>query len=455
MSKLFGTDGFRGRAGIELTAEHAFRIGRFLGWYYGARQSKKCRAVIGKDTRRSSYMLEYALAAGLTCSGADAYIMHVTTTPSVAFAARAFNFDCGIVISASHNAFADNGIKILNGAGEKLADGTICLIEDYLNGSLQSGGGAVDLPFATGGDVGSVVDFVAGRNEYTANLISLAPRSLSGYKVGLDCANGAAYNIARRVFRALGARVFCIGCRPDGTNINENCGSTHPARLSALVREKGLDVGFAFDGDGDRCICADERGNIVDGDGIMYILARHIMRGGGLIGDKIVATVMSNSGLISSLKAIGVGVEVCGVGDRVVYEKMCSCGAALGGEQSGHIIVGKVENTGDGIVTALCLMQALVQNGGQFSSLLRGLTLWPQVCVSVPVRDKSLASSPQVEREVSRAEGLFAGDGRVLVRPSGTESVVRVMVECPDEVLCKKICARIVRAVRGGGICAE
>lgn len=455
MAEFFGTDGFRGRAGINLTAEHAFAIGRFLGWYYGAARSGKCRAVIGKDTRKSSYMLEYALAAGLTCSGADAYIMHVTTTPSVAYAARAFHFDCGIVVSASHNRFGDNGIKILNGSGEKLADGVICLIEEYLSGTLKSGGGAAGIPCAAGGAVGSVVDFSAGRSEYAAHLISLLPHPLSGYRIGLDCANGAAYNLARRVFRALGANVTAIGCRPDGTNINDGCGSTHPARLRALVREKGLDAGFAFDGDGDRCICVDERGQIVDGDGIMYILAKYLHSCGGLIGDRIVATVMSNSGFIASLGREGIAADICGVGDRVVYQTMCDCGAVLGGEQSGHIIVGKVENTGDGIVTALYLMQALVESGGAFSSLVRGLTLYPQVCITVPVADKSRVNAPEVRRQVAAAEAMLNGEGRVLVRPSGTEAAVRVMAECPDGDMCRDICARIARAVKGGGICAE
>ena len=454
MSHYFGTDGFRGKAGQELTAEHAFAVGRFLGWYYGAAKGKKCRAVIGKDTRRSSYMLEYALASGLTASGADAYIMHVTTTPSVAYAARSFDFDCGIVISASHNAFGDNGIKILNSSGEKLSDGVTGLIEDYLTGALRSGGAAVEVPFACGADVGSVIDFVAGRNNYTAHLISLAPGSLAGYRIGLDCANGSSYNIARRVFRALGAKVFAIGCQPDGTNINDNCGSTRPARLRALVRERGLDAGFAFDGDGDRCICVDERGEVVDGDGILYILSDYLRRSGGLIGDKVVATVMSNSGLIYSLKSRGIGVEVCGVGDRLVFERMRGCGAALGGEQSGHIIIGKVENTGDGIVTALWIMQALALSGGAFSHLLSGLELYPQVCASVPVKDKARAASPDVAREVARAEALFNGRGRVLVRPSGTENVVRVMVECPDGQMCREACAAIVRAIKGD-ICAE
>lgn len=449
MSEFFGTDGFRGRAGEGLTAEHAFAVGRFLGWYYGAAQSSKCRAVIGKDTRRSSYMLEYALAAGLTASGADAYTMHVTTTPSVAFAARNFNFDCGIVISASHNAFCDNGIKILSASGEKLSDGTVGLIEEYLKGALRVGGGAIEIPFASGGQVGAVVDFVAGRNNYIAHLVSLAPRSLSGYRIGLDCANGATYNIARRVFRALGAKVVSIGCHPDGVNINDNCGSTRPARLKALVKERSLDVGFAFDGDGDRCICVDERGRIVDGDGIMYILASFLREEGSLIGDRVVATVMSNSGFVRSLERSGVSVEICGVGDRLVHERMSACGAALGGEQSGHIIIGKVENTGDGIVTALWLMQALARSGGPFSRLTEGLELYPQVCASVPVADKGAARSPAAVEAAERAKLLLGENGRVLVRPSGTENVVRVMVECPDGALCKRVCAQLVKAVKG------
>lgn len=451
MNKFFGTDGFRGPAGVRLTAGHAFRIGRFLGWYYGAAQSKKCRVVIGKDTRRSSYMLEYALAAGLTSSGADAYIMHVTTTPSVAFAARAFNFDCGVVVSASHNAFPDNGIKLLSGRGEKLEEEVTEAVENYLCASP----GAAELPYAYGGGVGAAIDFSVGRSRYIAHLISLMPFSLAGSRVGLDCANGAAYAIARRVFRALGAEVHAIGCRPDGFNINEECGSTHPARLAALVRSRGLDVGFAFDGDGDRCIAVDERGEVVDGDGILYVLAGLLHGRGELHGDRLVATVMSNTGLAASLAGRGIAVEVCGVGDRLVCEKMRECRASLGGEQSGHIIIGKVENTGDGVVTALCLMQALAESGRGFSSLLGGLRLRPQVSASVPVSDRACVHSPAVGAAVERARALTDGRGRVLVRPSGTESVVRIMVECDDGELCKNLCAHIARAVKGGGICAE
>ncbi len=442
MPDFFGTDGFRGRAGEKLTAAHAFSAGLFLGHYFGAARSKRCRAVIGKDTRRSSYMLEYALAAGLTAAGADAYMMHVTTTPSVAYAVRAFSFDCGIVVSASHNGFCDNGIKLLGADGEKPGDEVIAPLEACL-----AGGGSV--PFATDERVGSAVDFVSGRNNYCEHLLSLFPRSLAGYRIGLDCANGGAYNIARRVFRGLGASVAAIGCRPDGVNINRGCGSTAPGKLGALVRERGLDVGFAFDGDGDRCICTDECGNVVDGDGILYILSRYLKERGRLPGNRIVATVMSNSGLAGSLKKQGIAVEECPVGDRFVHEKMLACGAALGGEQSGHIIVGELENTGDGIVTALCLAQVLAESGGKFSSLLGGLELYPQVCVSVPVKDKSRALSPAVLRERARAEELLGGEGRVLVRASGTEEVIRVMAECRDKCLCNAICSALVGAVRG------
>ena len=416
MNKFFGTDGFRGQAGSELTALHAFETGRFLGFRLGAGRGRKCRAAIGKDTRRSSYMLEYALAAGLAASGADAYMMHVATTPAVAYAVRAFGLDCGIAVS----------------------------LEEYL------AGGSGPLPQAVDGGVGAIHDFSAGRSSYAAYLTELAPRSLSGCSFGLDCANGAAYNLARRAFCALGAKVTAIGCRPDGVNINANCGSTAPARLCSLVRERNLDAGFAFDGDGDRCIAVNERGEVVDGDGIMYILARHLLDCGADGGDRVVATVMSNSGLVQSLARLGVAVERCDVGDRFVAQKMRQCGAALGGEQSGHIIIDKVENTGDGIVTAIFLAQALVRSGGTFSRLTEGLDLWPQVCASVPVRDKGRARSYAVLREISRAERAFGGRGRVLVRASGTENAVRIMAECPDGELCKSVCARIARAVAEG-----
>ena len=419
MGKFFGTDGFRGRAGAVLTAEQAFAAGRFLGYHFGAAQSKKCRAVIGKDTRRSSYMLEYALASGLAASGADAYMMHVATTPAVAYAARAHGFDVGIAISASHNPFEDNGIKLMNSAGEKLEDGVLDLLERYL--ALPPDGRT--LPAAEGGGVGGIIDYVAGRNEYAAHLISLVPVSFSGCRVGLDCANGAAYNIARRVFVALGAKVFAVGCRPDGLNINRGCGSTRPGRLARLVRLRGLDA------------CS---------------LANGSLGSGG-----IVATVMSNSGLISSLGERGVPVAVCGVGDRAVYECMRTRGAMLGGEQSGHVILGKIENTGDGIVTALHVMTAMLRGRTTLSSLLSGLRLLPQRSVSVPVEDGARATAPDVAAAVARANKLLEGRGRLLVRPSGTESVVRIMAESDDGALCDEVCSLVARAVAGEGVCAE
>ncbi len=395
-------------------------------------------------------MLEYALVAGLTSSGADAYIMHVTTTPSVSFAARCGMFDCGIVVSASHNPYFDNGIKLLNGKGEKLGDDVVCLIEDYLDNPCGA-----DIGFASGADIGAAVDYVAGRNSYMAHLMTIVSVPFTDMKIGLDCANGAAYNIARRVFRSLGAEVHSVGCRPDGLNVNDGVGSTHIGALRNLVSERGLDIGFAFDGDGDRCICVDEKGCVIDGDGILYVLARYFNDCDALAGEKIVATVMSNSGLIHSLGELGISVERCAVGDRYVYEKMCRCGAVLGGEQSGHIIVGKVENTGDGVVTALYMAQAMKNAGVRASQLTDGLIIFPQVCASVAVRDKQSAFSLRVEEEKRRAEALLGDKGRVLVRPSGTESVVRIMVEGADENLCIKLCDRLVCAVEGGSLCAE
>lgn len=458
MGKYFGTDGFRGCAGESITAEHAFQVGRFLGWYFGSAKGKKCRAVIGKDTRLSSYMLEYALAAGLTSSGGDAYIMHVTTTPSVSFVTRCDGFDCGVMISASHNPFTDNGIKLLNCRGEKLEEGIVNLIEDYIDGKLFIGGVPYVPPFATGDKVGRTVDYVAGRNRYVGHLISLSACSFKGLKVGLDCANGSAYKIAKSVFNALGATTCLTGGEPDGLNVNEGVGATHTDALSTLVRDNGLDVGFAFDGDADRCICCDESAKIIDGDGILYALAKFLKDRGELLGDRIVATVMSNLGLKNSLKREGIDVLDCAVGDRYVYEKMTECGAVLGGEQSGHIILGKVESTGDGIVTALMLAEMMVQNRLRASELTRGLERLPQRCANVPVADKSAVMRDRsVTYAVERESERLGEGGRVLVRPSGTEQLIRVMVECQSERECAACCARLVGAIRGakGGICAE
>ncbi|MGN0814558.1 MAG: phosphoglucosamine mutase [Candidatus Coproplasma sp.] len=460
MGEYFGTDGFRGVAGESITAEHAFKVGRFLGWYFGLAKGKKCRAVIGKDTRLSSYTLEYALAAGLTASGGDAYIMHVTTTPSVSFATRCDGFDCGIMISASHNPYFDNGIKLLNCRGEKMEDGVLNLIENYIDGKLFIGGSPVNIPFAKCERIGRTVDYVGGRNRYVGHLISLSVCSFKGVKVGLDCANGSSYKIAKNVFDALGAATYVIGAEPDGLNVNEGLGATRTERLQELVVSNALDVGFAFDGDADRCICVDERGKIIDGDGILFILSKFLKGRGELLGDRIVATVMSNSGLDNSLKREGIAVERCRVGDRFVYEKMTESGAVLGGEQSGHIILGKLESTGDGLVTALFIMEALLDNKCRASDLTRGLELYPQRTVNIPSRDKNSALRADcVKSEVGEIRKKLEGAGRILVRPSGTEPVIRVTVESASVGLCEEYCARVARAVKraegGNGVCAE
>lgn len=450
-AKYFGTDGFRGCAGDTITSEHAFKIGRFLGWYYTAKGGR-CRVCIGKDTRLSSYTLEYAIAAGITASGGDAYILHVTTTPSVSFVTRCEGFDCGVMISASHNSFLDNGVKLVNSRGEKMERGVLNLIEDYIDGRLFIGGEPFAIPFAKGDKIGRTVDYVAGRNRYTGHLISLSTCSYKGLKVGLDCANGASYKIARSVFDALGASVYEIGCEPNGLNVNEGCGATRPQSLSRLVRDNALDIGFAFDGDADRCICVDERGKIVDGDGILYAGARFLKDKGELLGDRIVATVMSNGGLCESLAADGIVVEECAVGDSYVYKKMSESGAVLGGEQSGHVIFGKLESTGDGLVTAIMIMEAMAERDKSLSELVRGFKKKPQLTVNVKVKNKASAlSSPAVVAAVKDAERRLKGRGRVLVRASGTENVVRVTVESVTAEECDGVCAEIESAIKTGG----
>ncbi len=425
-------------------------MGRFLGWYFGIAKGKKCRAVIGKDTRLSSYTLEYALAAGLTASGGDAHILHVTTTPSVSFVARCDGFDCGIMISASHNPFSDNGIKLMNCKGEKMEDGVLNLIESYIDGRLFIGGSPYNIPFARDEKIGRTVDYVEGRNRYIGHLISLSVCSYKGVKVGLDCANGSSYKIARSVFDALGATVFCVGCDPNGVNVNDRCGATDLSKLIECVKENRCDIGFAFDGDADRCLCVDENGNVIDGDGILYILARYLKEKGELIGDAIVATVMSNSGLKESLARDGISVDNCAVGDRFVYEKMSESGAVLGGEQSGHIIFGKLENTGDGLVTAIMIMEVMIENKIKASLLTRGLVIYPQKCVSVRVDDKAAAlKNPAFAAAVKEAEKNIAGRGRLLVRPSGTEELIRIMAECETEQQCEAVCDRLKIALKG------
>ncbi len=448
--RYFGTDGFRGCAGDTITSEQAFKVGRFLGWYYTAKGGR-CRVVIGKDTRLSSYTLEYAIAAGVTASGGDAYILHVTTTPSVSYVARCEGFDCGVMISASHNPYLDNGIKLVNSRGEKMERGVLNLIEDYIDGRLFIGGEPYSIPFAKGDKIGKTVDYVAGRNRYTGHLISLSANSYKGIKVGLDCANGASYKIARSVFDALGATVCGIGGEPDGLNVNEGCGATRPNALARLVKDNALDIGFAFDGDADRCICVDERGKIVDGDGILYLGAKFLKDKGELLGDRIVATVMSNGGLKESLADEGVEVEECAVGDSYVYQKMSECGAVLGGEQSGHIIFGKLESTGDGLVTAITVMEAMIERDTALSELVRGFKRRPQLTVNVRVRDResALACTEAVEA-IESAQKLLKGRGRLIVRKSGTEELIRITAEGRSQEECEEICRDIESALKRG-----
>lgn len=451
-TKYFGTDGFRGKANESLTSIHAYKIGRFLGWYYKTTLNKKPKFVIGKDTRLSSYMLEYSLVAGLTSSGADAYMLHVTTTPSVSFVIRQDNFDCGIMITASHNPYFDNGIKILNNNGEKLDDNTTLLIEDYLDGNFSALGLSSDIPFAKGDRVGVIIDYTAGRNRYLGYLISLASHSYKNLRIGLDCANGASWALARAVFSALGAHLEIIGAEPNGVNINENCGSTHIDSLCNLIKEKKLDLGFAFDGDCDRCIAVDENGKVVDGDSMLFILANRLKDRNLLENNTIVTTIMSNSGLIASLEKIGVKCVQTKVGDRFVYEEMQKNDYSLGGEQSGHIIIKKFATTGDGILTALKIIEEMLDRKCSLSQLVSPLCLYPQYLKSVRVKDKkSTINSKRVLDAKINAENKINRKGRVLIRESGTEPVIRIMVESESKNLAIECAEEICSAIIEGG----
>ena len=444
MGKYFGTDGFRGEANVNLTADHAFQVGRFLGWYYTQLRRRSgsdgpARIVIGKDTRRSSYMFEYSLVGGLVASGADAYMLHVTTTPSVAYVVRTDGFDCGIMISASHNPYYDNGIKLINGFGEKMDEGVIALVEGWLDGDLEAFGRRWDtLPLATKDQIGRTVDYVAGRNRYIGYLISLGMYSFKGMKVGLDCANGSAWNIAKNVFDAMGAKTYVIHADPDGYNINENAGSTHIESLRQLVLEKGLDVGFAYDGDADRCLCVDEKGNIITGDHILYIYGKYMKERGKLLMNTVVTTVMSNFGLYKAFDELGIDYAKTAVGDKYVYEYMMKNGPRLGGEQSGHIIFSKYASTGDGILTSLKMMEVMMAKKKTLSQLCEGLTIYPQVLKNVRVTDKTAAQNDaDVQAAVAEVAAKLGSTGRILVRESGTEPLVRVMVEAPTREICE------------------
>ena len=458
MGKYFGTDGFRGEANVNLTADHAYKVGRFLGWYYGelkrrAGSTEAPRVVIGKDTRRSSYMFEYTLVAGLTASGADAYMLHVTTTPSVAYVTRVDEFDCGIMISASHNPYYDNGIKLLNSHGEKMDEETIALVEDYIDGKLELFGQTwTELPYGQRDKVGCTVDYVSGRNRYIGYLISLGLFSFKGVKVGLDCANGASWNIAKSVFDALGAKTFVINAEPNGTNINKNAGSTHIEVLQKFVVENGLDVGFAYDGDADRCLCVDEKGNVVTGDHILYILGQYMQGRGQLDNNTVVTTVMSNFGLYKALDEKGIDYAKTAVGDKYVYEYMVNNGCRLGGEQSGHIIISKYATTGDGILTSLKLMEVMLAKKKTMSQLCEGLTIYPQVLKNVRVKSKPEAQNdPEVQAAVRAVAQKLGDTGRILVRESGTEPVIRVMVEASSKAVCQACVDQVVDVICARG----
>lgn len=443
MGKYFGTDGFRGEANVTLTVEDAYKVGRFLGWYYGQKtKADRCRVVIGKDTRRSSYMFEYSLVSGLTASGADVYLLHVTTTPSVSYVVRTEEFDCGIMISASHNPYYDNGIKVINGRGEKLEEETIEKIESYLDGEMG------EIPFAKRDAIGRTVDYAAGRNRYIGYLISLATRSFKNMRVGLDCANGSASAIAKNVFDALGAETHVINNTPDGLNINTNCGSTHIGGLQKYVVENHLDVGFAYDGDADRCLAVDSEGKLVDGDKILYVCGKYMKEQDTLVNNTVVTTVMSNFGLYKAFEREGISYEKTAVGDKYVYENMSQNGHCLGGEQSGHIIFSKHATTGDGILTSLKLMEVILEKKETLAKLADEVQIYPQVLKNVRVKDKEAAQADRdVQAEVQKVSDALGDTGRILVRPSGTEPLIRVMVEAPTDEICGKYVAQVVEMI--------
>lgn len=447
MGKYFGTDGFRGEANVTLTVEDAYKVGRFLGWYYGKKKpEEKCRVVIGKDTRRSSYMFEYSLVAGLTASGADAYLLHVTTTPSVSYVVRTEEFSCGIMISASHNPFYDNGIKVINEKGEKLEEEVITEIEKYLDGEMG------EIPYAVREQIGRTVDYAAGRNRYIGYLISIATRSFKNKKVGLDCANGSASAIAKNVFDALGAETHVIHNNPDGVNINTNCGSTHIEGLQKYVVENGLDVGFAYDGDADRCLAVDGEGNLVDGDKIMYICGKYMKEQRSLVNNTVVTTIMSNFGLYKALEREGIAFEKTAVGDKYVYENMSQNGHCLGGEQSGHIIFSKHATTGDGILTSLKIMEVMLEKKESLKKLADEVEIYPQVLKNVRVHDKRTAQDdPDVQAEVQKVSDALGDTGRILLRQSGTEPVVRVMVEAETDAICEKYVDQVIDVMKARG----
>ncbi len=444
MGKYFGTDGFRGEANVNLTVEHAFKIGRYLGWYYG--KEHKCKVAIGKDTRRSSYMFEYALAAGLTASGADAYLLHVTTTPSVSYVVRTEDFDCGIMISASHNPYHDNGIKLINNRGEKMSESIIADVEAYIDGIIG------EIPLAVGENIGRTIDYVAGRNRYTGYIISLARNSYKGFKIGLDCSNGSTWMLAKNIFDTLGAETYVIGNQPNGFNINHDCGSTHIDTLCALVKDNGLDIGFAFDGDADRCLAVDEKGNVLTGDHIMYFCAKYMKANGTLKKNTVVTTVMSNFGLYKALDAEGIDYVKTDVGDKYVYESIQTNDYCFGGEESGHIIFSKYASTGDGLITALQIMEVLIESKLSASKLCDGFERFPQLTRNVRVENKDAALlDVDVKQAVKEVEESLGDDGRILFRKSGTEPLIRIMVEAKGESICEAMAQKVYDVMKEKG----
>ena len=455
MGRYFGTDGFRGEANVVLTVDHAFKIGRFLGWYYGQNHEgddEGAKILIGKDTRRSSYMFEYALAAGITASGADACLMHVTTTPSVAYITKVDSFDCGIMISASHNPYYDNGIKLINSMGEKMEDEIIEKVEDYLDGKIG------EIPFALKEKIGRTVDYVAGRNRYVGYLISLGKYSFKNFKVALDCANGASWTIAKAVFDALGAKTYVINADPDGTNINRDAGSTHIEHLCKYVVENGMDVGFAYDGDADRCLCVDEKGQVVDGDKILYIYARYLKELDELTNNTVVATVMSNLGFFKALDEIGIDYAQTAVGDKNVHDYMSEHNNCIGGEQSGHIIFSRFASTGDGVLTSIKMMEVMIAKKSTLSKLAEPVVSYPQALVNVRVREsdkEKVMKDENVLAALKRAEAMLEGDGRMLLRKSGTEPLIRVMAEAKDDDTCHRSIKIVTDEICARGYCVE
>lgn len=451
MGKYFGTDGFRGEANKALTAQKAFRVGRYIGWYYGQNhEDGRARIIIGKDTRRSSYMLEAALTAGITSSGSDAYLLHVTTTPSVSYCCRTDGFDCGIMISASHNPFYDNGIKIMRANGQKIEAEIEEKIEAYIDGEID------EIPLAEREAIGNVIDYAAGRNRYIGYLMTVPTRAFNGMKIGLDCANGASWNIARSVYEALGAKVYVINNTPDGLNINTNCGSTHIDNLKKFVLDNGLNVGFAYDGDADRCLAVDELGNEVNGDQIMYLCGKYMKETGRLDGNTIVTTIMSNMGLYKACEAIGIRTEKTAVGDKYVAENMMANGFMIGGEQSGHIIFAKYATTGDGILTSLMIMMTMLDKKLPLSMLAGEMKMYPQCLKNVVVKDKEEAQkNPVVLKAVEEVTKSLGGDGRILLRASGTEPKIRVMVEAKSDELCEQNVDKVIAVIKEQGLIAD